>query len=64
MRATLIPTTKFARKAAGIIADKKGECSLSIIEDISMIKSTIKAATPACIPFNTAVTTALVIKSV
>ncbi len=57
--ATLIPNTKFAINANGTIAVKKIDRFFKIIEHISIIRSTIKAATPASIPFKIAVIYAL-----
>ena len=53
---------KLAAKAIGIINDRNKDFSLSIIDHISIIKSTIKATTVASIPFKTATTKVLVIK--
>lgn len=55
MRATLIPNTKLAINDNGIMADKNKDFCLKIKAHMSMIKSTIIAATPASIPFKTAV---------
>ena len=45
---------KFAINDSGIMADKSNDFFFKIKEHISIIKSTIKAATPASIPFRTA----------
>ena len=50
---------KFAINDNGIIADKSQDLFFKIKEHISAIKSTIKAATPASIPFKTAAIAAL-----
>ncbi len=55
----MTPNIKFAANDNGIMADKKNDFFLKINEHICVIKSTIKAATPASIPFKTAATTVL-----
>ena len=45
----MIPNTKFAINDSGIIIEKKKDLFFNIIEHISTIKSTIKAATIGCI---------------
>ncbi len=50
----MIPNMKFAINGRGIMADKSNDFFFKIKEHISIIKSTIKAATPASIPFRTA----------
>lgn len=59
MKATFIPNMKWAVKDNGIMADRKNDFFFKIKEHISVIKSTIKAATPASIPFKIAAITAL-----
>ena len=55
----MISKMKFAINDNGIIADKSKDLFFKIKEHISTIKSTIKAATPASIPFKTATIAAL-----
>ena len=50
---------KFAINDNGIMADKKTDFFLPISEHISVMKSTMTAATPASIPFKTAAIIAL-----
>ena len=52
-----MPSMKFAINDNGIMADKSNDFFFKIKEHISIIKSTIKAATPASIPFKTATIT-------
>lgn len=54
IKATLMPNMKFAVNDNGIMADKKNDFFFKISAHISVIKSTIRAATPASIPFKTA----------
>lgn len=49
-----MPKMKFAVNDSGIMADKSHDFFFKIKEHISVIKSTMIAATPASIPFKTA----------
>lgn len=53
---------KFAINDKGIMADKNKDFFFTIKEHISIMKSTIKAAAPASIPFRTATIIVLEIK--
>lgn len=59
IKATFIFNTKQAVNDSGTSADKNTDFCFTIMAHISAIKSIIKAATPASIPFNTAASTAL-----
>lgn len=59
IRAAWMPNTKLAANESGIMAEKKKDRFFHIREHISAIRSIIRAATPASIPFKTAAITAL-----